>query len=54
VVTVSPDQHLLVAANEAKEPVEVVLAKGKNLLRFTRHEPVRGVTLKDFTLMRVK
>ena len=24
-VTVSPDQHLLVAANEAKEPVEVAL-----------------------------
>jgi hypothetical protein len=71
VVTVSPDQHLLVAANESKEPVdialpytlgkwdqtppvEVMLAKGKNLLRFTRNEPVRGVTLRDFTLMRIK
>jgi hypothetical protein len=39
---------------EQTPPVEVVMAKGKNLLRFTRNEPVRGVTLKDFTLMRVK
>jgi len=71
VVTVSHDQHLLVAANEAKKPVdiavpytvgkweqtppvEVVLGKGKNVLRFTRNEPVRGLTIKDFTLTRVK
>ena len=67
VVTVSPDQHLLVAANgsaDAKDiplpytvgawqktaPVEVTLAAGKNVLRFTREEPVRGISVKEFTL----
>jgi hypothetical protein len=71
VVTVSPDQQLLVAANGAPEPVaitapytigkweqtqpvEVLLAKGQNLLRFTRPEPVRGMTIKEFTLTPVK
>ena len=71
VVTVSPDQHLLVAANDTKEPadiaapytigkweqtrpVEVSLVKGKNVLRFTRNEPVRGLTIKEFTLIPVK
>ena len=71
VVTVSPNQHLLVAANDAKEPVDIALpytvgkweqtppveinlAKGKNVLRFTRNDPVKGVTLKDFTLTPVK
>jgi hypothetical protein len=71
VVTVSPDQHLLVAANDAKEsvdiaapytigkweqtrPVEVSLVKGRNVLRFTRIDPVKGMTIKDFTLKPVK
>jgi hypothetical protein len=71
VVTVSSDQHLLVAANDAKEPydiavpytlgkwgqtppVEIQLGKGKNVLRFTRNEPVKGLTIKDFTLRPVK
>ena len=71
VVTVSPDQHLLVAANDAKEPVdiaapytigkweqtqpvEITLTKGKNVLRFTRIEPARGLTIKEFTLKPVK
>ena len=71
VVTVSPNQHLLVAANDAKEPadialpytlgmwgqtppVEVTLAKGKNVLKFSRNEPVRGLTIKQFTLKPTK
>jgi hypothetical protein len=71
VVTVSPDQHLLVAANDAPEPtdialpytigkweqtpaVKVTLVKGKNVLRCTRNEPVKGLTIKDFTLTPVK
>ena len=71
VVTVSPNQHLLVAANDAKEPadialpytlgkweqtpsVEVSLAKGKNVLKFTRNEPARGLTIKQFTLKPAK
>ena len=71
VATVSPDQHLLVSANEAKEPidiaapytigkwdktppVEVALVKGKNVLRFTRNEPVKGMAIKEFTLTPVK
>ena len=64
-VTVSPDQHLFVAADakepvdialpctvgkwEQSPPVEVVLAKGKNVLRITRNEPGKGVSIKDFT-----
>jgi hypothetical protein len=71
VVTVSPNQHLLVAANDAKEsvdialpytiglweqtpPVNVALAKGRNVLHFTRNEPARGLTIKQFTLKPVK
>jgi len=71
VVTVSPDQHLLVTANDAKEPVdiaapytigkwdttppvEVALVKGKNVLRFTRIESAKGLTIKEFTLKPVK
>jgi hypothetical protein len=71
VVTTSADQHLLVAANGAKEPiditvpftvgawgttqpVEVSLVKGRNVLRFSRTEPVKGLTIKDFTLTPVK
>jgi hypothetical protein len=71
VVTVSPDQHLLVAANAAKEPVdiaapytigkweqtkpvEVSLAKGKNVLQFTRNDPVKGMSIKEFTLRPMK
>ena len=71
VVTVSPDQHLLVAANDANEPVdiavpytvgkweqtspvEVALVKGQNVLRFTRNEPIKGVTIKEFILTPVK
>ena len=71
VVTVSPNQHLLVAANDAKEPIDIVLpytlgkweqtpsvdvslAKGKNVLKFTRNEPARGLTIKQFTLKPAK
>lgn len=71
VVTTSAEQHLLVAANDAKEPtdiavpftvgkwgktppVEVSLVKGRNVLRFSRNEPVKGLTIKDFTLTPVK
>ena len=71
VVTVSPDQHLFVAVNEANEPaditvpytlgkwdktppVEISLTKGRNVLRFSRPEPVKGLTVKDFTLTPVK
>jgi hypothetical protein len=71
VVTTSADQHLLVAANDAKQPtdiavpftvgmwdktqpVEVSLVKGRNVLRFSRNDPVKGLTIKDFTLRLVK
>jgi hypothetical protein len=71
VVTPSWKQHLLVAANGAKEPVDVALphtvgmwdktqpvevnlARGRNVLRFSRNEPVKGLTIKDFTLTPVK
>jgi hypothetical protein len=71
VVTVSPDQHLKVAANgsgdttdiplpytigkwEHTKPVEVTLTAGKNLVRFTRDEPVRGISIKEFALAPVK
>lgn len=68
VVTPSWKQHLFVAANGAKKPidialpftvgmwdktapVEITLAKGKNILTFTRDHPgLKGVTIKDFTL----
>jgi len=32
------------------QPVEVSLVKGRNVLRFSRNEPVKGLTIKDFTL----
>jgi hypothetical protein len=32
------------------QPVEVTLVKGRNVLRFSRNEPVKGLTIKDFTL----
>jgi hypothetical protein len=35
-------------------PVEVSLVKGRNALRFSRTEPVKGLTIKDFTLTPVK
>ncbi len=71
VVTTSPEQHLMLAINGAKDatdiavpftigqwnqtvPVEVALVKGKNVLRFSRPEPVKGVTIKDFMLTPVK
>ena len=71
VVTTSAEQHLLVAANDAKEPtdiavpftvgmwdktppVEVSLVKGRNVLRFSRSEPVKGLTIKDFTLTPIR
>jgi hypothetical protein len=70
-VTTSADQHLLVAANDAKEPTDIAvpftvgmwdktqpvvvsLVKGQNVLRFSRNEPVKGLTIKDFTLTPVK
>jgi hypothetical protein len=36
------------------QPVEVPLAKGRNVLRFSRNDPVKGLTIKDFTLAPVK
>jgi hypothetical protein len=71
VVTVSPDQHLLVAANDAKDPVdiaapytigkwgqtqpvEITLAKGKNVLHFSRAETAKGMSIKDFILKPLK
>jgi len=35
-------------------PVEVVLVKGQNVLRFSRSEQAKGLTIKDFTLTPVK
>ena len=71
VVTVQSEQKLMLAANDAKTPVEIAvpytigqwaltkpveieLAKGPNVLRFTRPAPSRGVTVKQFTLTPVK
>ncbi len=70
-VTVSPDQHLLVTANDSKEavdiavpytmgkweqtqPVEIAIAKGKNVLHFSRDESSKGISIKDFTLAPLK
>lgn len=39
---------------EQTEPVEVILNKGQNVLRFSRQEPVKGITIKDFTLSPVE
>jgi len=36
------------------QPVEVPLVKGRNVLRFSRNEPVKGLTIKEFTLSPVK
>jgi murein DD-endopeptidase MepM/ murein hydrolase activator NlpD len=36
------------------QPVMVSLVKGRNVLRFSRNEPVKGLTIKDFTLRPVK
>ena len=36
------------------QPVEVTLVKGRNVLRFSRNEPVKGLTIKDFTLKPLK
>jgi hypothetical protein len=71
VVTTSADQHLMVAANDAKQPtdiavpftigmwdktqpVDISLVKGRNVLHFSRTEPVKGLTIKNFTLTPVK
>lgn len=35
-------------------PVEIELVKGQNVLTFTRQEPVKGLTIRDFTLTPVK
>ncbi|MCF7675325.1 MAG: hypothetical protein K9N23_09960 [Akkermansiaceae bacterium] len=35
-------------------PVEISLAKGTNVLRFSRPEPVKGMTIKDFALAPVR
>jgi len=39
---------------EQTPPVEIALAKGQNVLRFTRPAPSRGLTIKGFTLTPVK
>ena len=32
------------------QPVEIALVKGRNVLRFSRNEPVKGLTIKEFAL----
>jgi hypothetical protein len=39
---------------ETTQPVEIKLAKGKNVLRFSREGDVKGVSIKDFTLKPLK
>ena len=39
---------------DTTQPVEVSLVKGRNVLRFSRNEPVKGLTIKDFTLRPAK
>jgi len=39
---------------DTTQPVEISLVKGKNVLCFSRNEPVKGLTIKDFTLKPVK
>jgi len=39
---------------EQTQPVGIALAKGRNVLRFTRPAPSRGLTIKQFTLTPVK
>jgi len=36
------------------KPVEITLVKGRNVLTFSRTEPVKGLTIRDFTLTPVK
>jgi hypothetical protein len=36
------------------KPIEIELAKGKNVLRFSREGDVKGITIKDFTLSPVR
>jgi len=36
------------------QPVTISLVKGRNTLRFSRSEPVKGLTIRDFTLRPVK
>jgi hypothetical protein len=43
-----------IGAWENTKPVEVTLTAGKNVLRFTRDEPVRGISIKEFALAPVK
>jgi len=71
VVTPSWKQHLQVAVNakeptdialpftvgkwDTTQPVEITLAQGENVLRFSRdHEGLKGLTIRDFTLTPVK
>lgn len=39
---------------ERSQPVEIKLSKGRNVLRFSRQEPVKGVTIKEFSLTPVQ
>ncbi len=39
---------------QKSEPVEIALVKGTNILKCDRHDPRRGLTIKDFTLTPVK
>ena len=39
---------------DTTEPVKIDLVKGKNVLRFSRNEPVKGLAIKDFTLKPLK
>jgi len=39
---------------DTTKPVMVSLVKGRNVLRFSRNEPVKGLTIRDFTLSPVK
>lgn len=36
------------------QPVEVALVKGRNVLRFSRAIPVKGLTIKDFNFKSLK
>lgn len=44
------DLKVVVGKWELTKPVEIMLNKGPNILRFTRPAPSRGVTIKQFTL----
>ncbi len=43
-----------VGAWQVTPPVEITLTKGKNVLKFSRPDPVKGLTIKDFTLTPVE